>query len=487
MATLSFDIVLFGAAGDLSLRKLFPALFRAYSQDQLAPDTRIFAMVRHAEERAHLLERIDDAFHHFLDEHERDLPAWQAFLKQVQVHAVDIADADADWRGLADILALTPEKVRLFYLAIPPELFDVCCQRLADHGLITEQSRVVVEKPLGYDANTANAINDRIARFFSEPQIFRIDHYLGKETVQNLLALRFSNILFEQLWNSHFIDHIQISIAETVGLEGRAGFYDHAGALRDMVQNHLLQLLCLIAMEPPNKLNAKNIRAEKLKVLDALRPITGEAVEKNTVRGQYVAGFVGREPVPGYLEELGRGDSYTETFVAIKAHIDNWRWARVPFYLRTGKRMRSRFAEIVLQFKDVAHRVYDSSVGAMQPNRLIIRLQPDEGMRLTLMAKKMDSAATRLQPVTLNLSFTEALGGYRSDAYKRLLLDAAKGDASLFIHRDEVDRAWAFVDPIIEQWQRTETPPDVYPAGTWGPEAAEYLLARDGHRWLNPY
>ncbi len=480
-----FDFVLFGAAGDLALRKLFPALWRAFAEGQISTDSRFIAAARKIGSEDEFINRVRDSLIKYLGDEWQER-YWPAFSRMIQPLVLDI-NADTGWDELGALLKPQADRARLFYLAIPPDLFEVCCAQLAANQLITAQSRVVVEKPLGYDSASANDINTNIARYFSESQVFRIDHYLGKETVQNLLALRFSNVMFEPLWNAHHIDHVQISIGETVGLEGRASFYDQAGAMRDMVQNHLLQLLCLIAMEPPNKLNADSIRAEKLKVLDALRPISGRAVDTETVRGQYVAGFIGQGGVPAYLEELGSGKSQTETFVAIRAFIDNWRWARVPFYLRTGKRMRKRFAEIVLQFKDVTHRVYDEDAGALQPNRLVIRLQPDEGMRLTLMAKRMDTSNTRLQPVTLNLNFNDSFGAIQSDAYKRLLMDAVNNDASLFIHRREVEGAWAWVDPIIAHWRNSGVAPDPYPAGSWGPEAADLLLARDNRRWLNPY
>jgi glucose-6-phosphate 1-dehydrogenase len=344
---------------------------------------------------------------------------------------------------------------------------------------------VVVEKPLGYNADTANAINEEIARYFDESAIYRIDHYLGKETVQNLMALRFTNVIFEQLWDAKSIDHVQISISETVGLEGRAGFYNEAGALRDMVQNHLLQLLCLVAMESPHKMKASSIRAEKVKVLESLRPMRGDDVKRHTVRGQYVAGNHKGKLVPGYLEELAEAQSNTETFVALRAYVDNWRWARVPFYLRTGKRMKQRCAEIVIQYKEVSHRVYDRDAGALAPNRLVIRLQPEESIQLTMMAKDLDTLDMRLQPATLNLNFSDTYKKFKSDAYKRLILDAVSANPSLFIHRDEVAHAWAWIDPIIDAWQSDAQDPHLYRAGTWGPEESDELLAEDGFKWFN--
>ena len=398
---------------------------------------------------------------------------------------LDIAEIDERWETLRTLIDSVPDKVRIYYMAIPPAIFGVTCKNLSEVGLITAHSRIVVEKPLGYDAVSADAINTEIARYFDENNIYRIDHYLGKETVQNLMALRFTNLIFEQLWNANSIDHVQISISETVGLEGRAGFYNDAGAMRDMVQNHLLQLLCLIAMEPPNKLDAKSIQAEKIKVLDALRPMLGEDVAKHTVRGQYVSGRYFNELVPGYLEELNYPESDTETFVALRAYIDNWRWAQVPFYLRTGKRMKSRCAEIVIQFKAVPHQVYDQSSGPLEPNRLVIRLQPEESIQLTVMSKNLENMDMNLNRASLNLNFSDTYKKFRSDAYKRLILDAASANTSLFIHRDEVSAAWGWVDPIIEAWKATGSTPNLYRAGTWGPDEADELLAEDGRYWFN--
>ncbi|KUJ83298.1 glucose-6-phosphate dehydrogenase [Microbulbifer flavimaris] len=480
-----FDMVLFGGGGDLALRKLIPALYRAHLEGSLHEGSQIFPVCRRQEDADSYLDTAHNALKTHLRDSEYSDEGWNEFKTRLRAVALDIAEPDEKWDHLADLLGGDTERARIFYLAIPPAVFGPCCENLSVKGLIHEQSRVVVEKPLGYNAKTSDEINSKIATYFPEKDIFRIDHYLGKETVQNLLALRFSNVLFEHLWDAQTIDHIQISISETVGLEGRAGFYNEAGALRDMVQNHLLQLLCLIAMESPNRMNAKNIRAEKIKVLEALRPLVGIEVDENIVRGQYVAGGIGNQLVPGYLEELDAASSNTETFVAIRAHIDNWRWAGVPFYLRTGKRMEKRCAEIVIQYKKVSHNVYDKSAGEAVPNRLVIRLQPEESIKLVLMAKKMDSIEMELQPVELNLSLSDTYDSIRSDAYKRLMLDAAANNPALFIHRDEVAAAWAWVDPIIEHWRATGDQPCLYRAGSWGPQAAEDLLRLDGRAWVN--
>jgi glucose-6-phosphate 1-dehydrogenase len=480
-----FDIVIFGGSGDLALRKLVPAMYRAYREDKLPPGSRIVATCRNPQDVATYSDSILTALRDHLETEEFCADAWDSFREFLIPLELDISVKDGHWQALADLMTDDPEKSRVFYLAIPPSIFGVCCQHLAEVDLVSANSRVVVEKPLGYDASSADAINTVIARYFDESSIFRIDHYLGKETVQNLMALRFTNVIFEQLWDAKSIDHVQISISETVGLEGRAGFYNEAGALRDMVQNHLLQLLCLVAMESPHKVNANSIRAEKLKVLEALRPMTAEDVTLNTVRGQYVAGSYHGELVPGYLEELGYPYSGTETFVALRAYIDNWRWARVPFYLRTGKRMKERCAEIVIQFKDVSHRVYEDSAGPLEPNRLIIRLQPDELIQLSLMSKNLETLDMQLQPATLNLNFSDTYTQFASDAYKRLILDAAAGNPSLFIRRDEVENAWAWIDPIIEAWGNTKAAPHLYRAGTWGPDESDELLAGDGRHWFN--
>ena len=480
-----FDIVIFGGTGDLTLRKLIPALYRAYREEQLSPGTRIIASCRTQEHIDNYLDTAALALQQHLAAEEFSVAAWNEFKAYLHPVMIDISVTDDKWQALKSLLDTDPDKVRVFYLATPPAIFGQCCDNLASVDLITPNSRVVVEKPLGYDAVSADAINTEIAKYFEERNIYRIDHYLGKETVQNLMALRFTNLIFEQLWNANSIDHVQISISETVGLEGRAGFYNDAGALRDMVQNHLLQLLCLVAMESPNKVDAKSIQAEKIKVLGALRPMRGDDVAEHTVRGQYVGGSYFGELVPGYLEELESPNSTTETFVALRAYIDNWRWARVPFYLRTGKRMKARCAEIVIQFKDVSHRVYEESAGQLAPNRLVIRLQPEELIQMTMMSKNLENMDMQLKPATLNLNFSDTYTKFRSDAYKRLILDAACANTSLFIHRDEVASAWAWIDPIIEAWQQTKAPPSLYRAGTWGPDESDELLAQDGRSWFN--
>jgi len=480
-----FDIVIFGGGGDLSLRKLLPAMYRAYQEGNLPEGTRIVPTVRALANEQEFIDKVQESLKSFLAKGEYNAKDWKAFSTFLKPMVVNVTEQDDNWLQLKELLESdADDKARVFYYSLPPAVYGRCSELLSDNQLITDTTRVVVEKPIGYCGASAEEINAKIAEYFKESQIYRIDHYLGKETVQNLMALRFSNVMFENMWDAKTIDNIQISISETVGLESRAGFYDKAGALRDMVQNHLLQLLCLVAMESPNKLTAKSIRTEKLKVLEALRPLVDADVEVNTVRGQYVPGQLDDKLVPGYLEELGE-NSETETFVAIRAHIDNWRWSGVPFYLRTGKRMKKRCAEIIVEYKNVSHNVYDETVGGIEPNRLVIRLQPEESIQLTLMSKRLDNLEMQLEPVTLDLDLSKNYeNGFHSDAYKRLMLDAAAGNASLFIHRDEVRQAWAWIDPIINHW-KTAGMPALYRAGTWGPDDADELLAENNHTWYN--
>jgi glucose-6-phosphate 1-dehydrogenase len=479
----AFDFVIFGGAGDLALRKLVPAFYRAYRNGELPQGSRIIPTCRNTQVVAEYKDKVREAAQKHLRKGEFVEADWNKFAEFLFPVFLDIAKKDENWDSLASLLN-TGNAERVFYLSTPPSVFSICCKHLSETGLITETSRVVVEKPLGYDAVSAEDINSQIAEYFDENCIFRIDHYLGKETVQNLLALRFANGMFEHLWDAKTIDNVQITIAETVGLEGRASFYNDAGALRDMVQNHVLQLLCLVAMESPNRMTAERIRAEKLKVLESLRPLTGDAVKENTVRGQYAAGELEGQSVPSYQEELG-GSSLTETYVAIRAHIDNSRWANVPFYLRTGKRMKQRFAEIVIEYKDVAHQVYPTSAGQTVPNRLVIRLQPDEGIKIIMNSKNLEQHETELRPVVLNFNFADTYKDFYSDAYKRLMLDAAANDPSLFIHRAEVAAAWGWIDSIIDAWQRPENKPHDYQAGGWGPQAADDMIQADGRRWFS--
>lgn len=479
------DIVIFGAGGDLSLRKLMPALYRAHVEQQLGHDLRIIATLRSgATSREAFVEKVEQAMQNHLQDKEFNKEHFRQFSERLLVQVLDIDDIEKGWPELAKTTS-RPDNQILYYFALPPAVYAKTCENLQAHGMIGDNANVILEKPIGYDQQSAKQINDAVGQFFAEDNIYRIDHYLGKETVQNLMVLRFSNYLFEQLWDGKSIDHVQITLAETVGLEGRAGFYDKAGAVRDMVQNHLLQLLCLVAMEPASKMCANDIRAEKIKVLSALRPMTDEDIEKYTVRGQYGFGVVGGNAQKSYLDELGDHSSKTETFVAIKAHIDNWRWAGVPFYLRTGKCMQQRFSEIVIQFKPVSHSVFGPGSGELSANKLVVRLQPDENIRLQLMTKDLDRNEVHLQKMSLDLNQGAAMPHTVRDSYKRLLLDAIKGDSTLFIHRDEVDASWGWLDPILAKWADSPEKPHQYAAGTWGPEDADQLLKQDGFAWRN--
>ena len=477
-----FDMVVFGATGDLAARKLMPALFRRDVAGQIPAEARIIGVSRRPVDDAAYLDWVKGSLRQHVPAEELTEENLARFMARL-AHVTLDASSDAGWPELAKLLADHPERIRAFYLAVGPDLFGAICERIGKHGLVTPKARVVVEKPVGKSGESADAVNAAVGKVFEERQIFRIDHYLGKETVQNLMALRFANALFEPVWKAAHIDHVQITVAETLGLQGRAGYYDTSGAMRDMVQNHMLQLLCLVAMEPPTSLDADAVRDEKLKVLKSLKPIGPGQVDHSTVRGQYRAGASAGGAVPGYLEELERDDSTTETFVAIKAEVENWRWAGVPFYLRTGKRLASRVSEIVVHFRPIPHSIFPSGAGAVENNRLVIRLQPDEGVKLWLMIKDPGPGGMRLQHVPLDMSFADAFGVKAPDAYERLLMDVVRGTQTLFMRRDEVDAAWAWVDPILDAWKNASAPPKPYTAGTWGPSAAVALIERDGRTW----
>jgi glucose-6-phosphate 1-dehydrogenase len=476
-----FDLVLFGGTGDLAMRKLLPALFRRHCHGDFAPGARIIGAARAALTREAYLASAEAACREHLGA-EFDAARWPSFAAQLAYLRLD-AKTRADYRALATLLADREQVVRVFFLSTAPDLFAAFCHELAHAGAITPETRILLEKPLGTDAASANRINEAVAASFRERQIYRIDHYLGKETVQNLLALRFGNALFEPLWRRGQIRHVQITVAEQLGVGSRADFYDRTGALRDMVQNHLLQLLCILAMEPPASSVADAVRDEKLKVLRALRPLSGADALARTVRGQYRGGVVGTTAVPGYLEEEGvAAGSRTETFVAVRAEIDTWRWAGVPFYLRTGKRLQQGLAEIVVTFEQVPHSIFDLPLGSHPPNRLVIRLQPDEHITLSILAKH-PGEAMRLKPVDLSLDFGESFKARRLDAYERLLGDAILGNLTLFMRRDEVEAAWTWIDPIRAAWDADGEDPRPYVAGSWGPAAATALIARDGCEW----
>ncbi|MBB4010185.1 glucose-6-phosphate dehydrogenase [Allorhizobium taibaishanense] len=476
-----FDYVVFGGTGDLAERKLLPALYHRQLAGQLTEPTRIIGASRSPMTDAEYREFAHKALKEFIKADELEEGEVKRFLERLHYVSVD-AKADKGWDTLKKLLDSGKDIVRAFYLAVSPSIFGDIADKIRDHKLITKSTRIVVEKPIGRDLASAQALNDTIGKVFKEEQIFRIDHYLGKETVQNLMALRFANALYEPLWNSAHIDHVQITVAESVGLEGRVTYYDKAGALRDMVQNHILQLLCLVAMEAPSSMNSEALRDEKLKVLRALKPIDASNVEKLTVRGQYKAGASKGGAVKGYIEEL-EDSSDTETFVAIKAEINNWRWAGVPFYLRTGKRLAERVSEIVIQFKPIPHSIFGDVAGRIEANQLVIRLQPDEGVKQWLMIKDPGPGGMRLRHVPLDMSFAESFGVRNPDAYERLLMDVIRSNQTLFMRRDEVEAAWNWVDPILKSWEEVGQKTQGYTSGTWGPSQAIALIERDGRTW----
>ena len=478
-----FDLVLFGGTGDLAMRKLLPALYRRFVARLFPADARIVGVARGALTRDAYLAQVEASCRDHAGEG-FDAAEWSAFAQHLHYVTADGARPDS-FGTLRDFLQGREAIQRVFFLSTAPTLFAAICDQIGRFGLATPGARVVLEKPLGQDLASATGINRHVGAIFSEAQIFRIDHYLGKEAVQNLMALRFGNALFEPLWRRGRIRHVQITVAETLGVETRGGFYDQTGALRDMMQNHMLQLLCIIAMEPPASGDADAMRDEKLKVLRALRPIAGEDVQAKTVRGQYRAGAAAGKPVPGYLEEAGvPAGSTTETFVALKAEIDNWRWAGVPFYLRTGKRLQDRLSEIVVTFDDVPHSIFDASARNATPNKLTISLQPKDSITLTILAKN-PGETMRLKPVDLSLDLAESFKTRQLDAYERLLTDIIKGNLTLFMRADELDAAWRWIDPIREGWLRYDEAPRQYTAGSWGPAAASSLITRDGFTWNN--
>ncbi|MDO5657675.1 MAG: glucose-6-phosphate dehydrogenase [Paracoccus sp. (in: a-proteobacteria)] len=468
-----FDLVIFGATGDLARRKILPGLYRRFVAGQMPEGARIIGAARSTLDDTGFRDETRRAIEEFGGEG-TDQSQLDDFLARISYVPVDAKGADG-WPDLRD--RMREGVVRAFYFSVAPSLFGDLADHLAEYGIADGQSRVVVEKPFGRDLASARALNATLARHFDESQIYRIDHYLGKETVQNLMAVRFANILFEPLWNAQYIDHVQITVAETVGVGGRGSYYDQSGALRDMVQNHMMQLLCLIAMEPPFHFDPDAVRDEKLKVIRALQPVAPADI----VRGQYQA----EGDAPGYLDDAENPESRTESYVAMKLHIANWRWPGTPFYLRTGKRLRARTSEIVVTFKEPPHLIFDDS-GTPRANQLVIRLQPNEGMVMTVMIKEPGPGGMRLVEVPLDMSFAEALGAEGTDmpdAYERLIMDVIRGNQTLFMRGDELEAAWAWTDPIIETWEAATTRPEPYDAGTSGPEEALRLMHRDNRRW----
>jgi glucose-6-phosphate 1-dehydrogenase len=468
-----FDLVLFGATGDLAARKILPSLYRRFLAGQMPRSARVIGAARSEMDDAGFRDLVRDALDAFVSDGKRCGETIDAFLGQCSYVAVD-AKGDEGWKALYD--AVRDDVVKAFYFSVAPSLFGPLAERLRGHGIACEGSRLVVEKPFGTDLGTARQLNADLEASFDEHQIYRIDHFLGKETVQNLLAVRFGNVLFEPLWNARYVDHVQITVAESVGVGGRGAYYDTAGAVRDMVQNHLMQLLCLIAMEPPTHYDADLLRDDKLKVIRALDP----AGPGDVVRGQYKAGAE-----PSYLEDVDCPDSRTESFVALRVHLSNWRWKGTPFYLRTGKRMTRRLSEIVVQFKETPHSIFERDAGSA-PNALTIRLQPDEGIDLSVTIKEPGPGGMRLVNVPLDMTFAEALGPDGEeipDAYERLIMDVIRGNQTLFMRGDEVEAAWRWTDPIVQAWAESSAKPHRYAQGSSGPEQALALLHQDGRRW----
>ena len=470
-----FDLVVFGATGDLARRKILPALYRRFCAGQMEAGSRVIGAARTEMSSEEFRAMVREAIAEFGPPMRCEPSVLDAFLECVFYITLD-ARGDAGWDELKS--TVSSGKVRAFYFSVGPSLFGDLALRLHRHGMAGGEARIVVEKPFGRDLETARVLNRTLAMHFDESQIYRIDHYLGKETVQNLMAIRFGNMLFEPLWNSQYVDHIQFTVAETVGVAGREEYYDRAGAMRDMVQNHMMQLLCLIAMEPPAKFDPDAVRDEKLKVIRALEHVAPGDI----VRGQYLPDEDGR---PGYLEHAGNPDSMTESFIALKAHVSNWRWAGTPFYLRTGKRLKARTSEIAVVFKDAPHSIFGAEAGRHR-NILTIVLQPNEGIELGVTIKEPGQGGMRLIDVPLDMSFAEALGAeaeFVADAYERLIMDVIRGNQTLFMRGDEVEAAWAWTDPIIAEWEEKGDAPIPYDSGSSGPVEALALMHRDGRRW----
>ncbi len=484
---MSFDLVLFGGTGDLAWRKLMPALFQAFRHGTLPSDGRIIGVARDDLSDEQYRELIQSRFDKVEGAKRPSAEEFARFAALLQFVRMDLSRPE-DYALLAASLAQRQAETVVMYVATAPALFTTVCEQIAAAGLNSAHTRIVLEKPLGHDLASNRAINDTVRRCFHEKQVFRIDHYLGKPSVQNLFALRFGNALFEPLWRRETIANIQITIAEDLGVEKRGAFYDSTGALRDMVQNHALQLLCAIGMEPPINAHADAIRDEKLKVLRSLRPWSAQTLSQHVVRGQYGAAAAGNGPVAGYREEAGvNPQSNTETFVALRTEIANWRWAGVPFYIRTGKRLAARDAHIVVNFRPTPHAIFKAPLGAA--NRLVINLQPKDGLELHLLAQGQDNrqgaraSSQSLAPVQLDLDFDKRFGSERVGAYERLLLDVIDGRLNLFVRSDEQEEAWRWVEPILDFWSNEPQGPRPYAAGTWGPSAASAMIARDGFCW----
>jgi glucose-6-phosphate 1-dehydrogenase len=474
-----FDLVIFGGTGDLARRKILPGLFRRFCAGQMPPEARIIGAARSALDTEAYRTMVRDAIAEFGGPQACDDAHLEAFLGRLEYVAID-AHGEDGWSELQELMART-DRVEAYYFSVAPSLFGDIAERLQKWGMADKAARIVVEKPFGRDRETARALNQTLAAYFNEDQIYRIDHYLGKETVQNLMAVRFGNMLFEPLWNSQYVDHVQITVAETVGVGGRGEYYDKSGAMRDMVQNHLMQLLCLIAMEPPARFDPDAVRDEKLKVIRALDPVAPYHV----VRGQYQAEPCNEAENPGYRTAVENPRSRTESFIALRTQISNWRWAGTPFYLRTGKRMAARSSEITVVFKDTPHSIFAEDAGRHR-NVLSIRLQPNEGITLGVTIKEPGPGGMRLIDVPLDMSFAETLDPKdveHVDAYERLIMDVIRGNQTLFMRGDEVEAAWAWTDPIIEGWEARDDVPKPYDHGSTGPTDSGELMRREGREW----
>ena len=475
----TFDLFIFGGTGDLANRKLLPALYKQSSIKSFSSESRIIVIGTRNLTTEEYLQTLNKS----LQEYSADYSNTKAekFFSKISYLKIDVNNGE-DWKNFS---AQKYNTTRIFYLAIPPALYQITTSKLKTHNCITDDSKIVVEKPIGSCLETAKKINNVLAEGFAEKQIYRIDHYLGKEAVQNLLALRFGNIIFEQSWSNRAIDHIQISVAEDLGVEDRGSYYDKTGALRDMVQNHLIQILCLIAMEPPVSINSESVRDEKLKVLRSLAPFDKENIKHNSVRGRYVDGVHKKEPVRGYLAEKGVNESNnTETFVALKLLINNWRWSGVPFYIRTGKRMMKKVSEIVVRYKNIPHNIF-SSDATLQPNQLVLRIHPDEGVDLKLNTKEPSVSGFNLEELPLDLNLQDYYELGHQDCYERLLLDIIKGNQALFVRKDEIEASWKWIDAIVKLWESEDVPMEEYISGTWGPSSSEIMLSKENRKWAN--
>jgi glucose-6-phosphate 1-dehydrogenase len=488
-----FSLIIFGASGDLTHRKLMPALWSLFASRTLPEPFAIVCTARTEMSDDAFRAKMRDGVNEFARLKVPNDSVWTRFATNVSYVAGDPSSADLYARLAEHVATLERERRipqnRLYYCATPPSLYDDIIANLGAAGLAGEErgwTRIIVEKPFGHNLETARALNRQVTSVFREEQVYRIDHYLGKETVQNILVFRFANGIFEPLWNRNHVAEVQITVAEAIGVEGRGSYYEESGALRDMMQNHLLQLLCLIAMEAPVTFDARPVRDEKNKVMQAIRPIDPAKVDEVALRAQYGPGYVGGKAVPGYRQEKGvKPDSITETYAALRVTIDSWRWAGVPFYLQTGKRLAKRVSEIVIRFHRTPHMIFRRDPAGVDPNLLVIRIQPDEGMALTVQAKT-PGPDLRLGPVTLAFKYDEVFGGEPPEAYERLLLDAAHGDGTLYARGDWVEQAWALLDPVLDAWSRRPASLPTYDAGTWGPAEAEPFIGRDGGHWRRP-